>query len=470
MKRINFSGTYTDLYQLTMAEVYFKEQLHRQEAVFDYFFRKLPFNSGYALFAGLYDVLEILATLKFTDREIDWLGKQGMDHGFINYLREFEFRGTVYSSAEGDVVFPVRPVLRVEGDLIETQVVETLLLNLLNFQTLIATKAARMRWSAGDRMLSEFGLRRAQGAGGYHAARAAVIGGFNSTSNVLSSIDHDLTAMGTMAHSFIQTHDDELEAFRNYARARPDQCLLLVDTYDTLRSGLPNAIKVGLELREKGYQLQGIRLDSGDLAYLSKQARKMLDEAGLTEVKIAASNQLDEHVIQSLLNQKAPIDIFGVGTSLATGAPDSALDGVYKLAYSAGKPRIKLSESLKKVTLPHRKQVFRVYDPSGLWLGADAVGLDSEGRVDHMYHPFEPDKSLSLAGLRQEAILQKVMENGRILIPKMTPARIADYSKERLALLPEEYKRFQNPHIYKIGLSRALLDLRTGLRSKHKAS
>jgi nicotinate phosphoribosyltransferase len=396
MKNFSITGTYTDLYQLTMAQVYYLTGKSNHEASFDYFFRKLPFDGGYTVFAGLGDLLNILEELQFTRGDIDYLKDIGLNVKFAESLENFRFRGTILAAREGEIIFPDEPVLRVEGSILEAQLIETLLLNILNFQSLIATKAARMRSVAGSRMLSDFGLRRAQGLGGYHATRASIVGGFNSTSNVKAACDFGIPVVGTMAHSFIQSYDNELSAFRDFAAMRPEQCVLLVDTYDTLRSGIPNAIIIAREMEQQSTRLQGIRLDSGDLAYLSKQARKMLDDVGLQYVKITASNQLDERVIKSLVDQQAPIDIFGVGTSLVTGPPDAALDGVYKLAYSSGKPRIKLSENLKKITLPDRKQVYRVLHESGNFFGADVITLENEPGPDIMFHPSIPDKSLSL--------------------------------------------------------------------------
>lgn len=466
-KNFHIPPTYTDLYQLTMGQVYFLEGFRSTQAVFDYFFRKLPFEGGYTVFAGLYDLLEILQDLHFSNDDIEYLKTLRLHPDYIKYLQNFRFTGSIYSTAEGGIVFPTRPVLRVEGNIIETQIIETLLLNILNFQSLIATKASRMRLVAGNKTLAEFGLRRAQGLGGYHATRAAIIGGFNSTSHVMAARDYNIPAVGTMAHSFIQSHDDELAAFRSFAKARPDNCVLLVDTYNTLESGVPNAITVGKEMEREGQRLQGIRLDSGDLAYLSKHARQLLDDAGLNYVKITASNQLDEFVIKSLEEQQAPIDVFGVGTSLVTGQPDAALDGVYKLSFAGGKPRIKLSETIKKVTMPHRKQVFRVYDRQGCFFGADAVALNDEGKVDLMHHPFEPGKSVSLQGLSQEPLLYPVMENGKIVAPVLSLTAISEYSRQQLTLLPAEYKRFQNPHIYKVGMSTRLKELREEMKGPH---
>jgi nicotinate phosphoribosyltransferase len=466
---IHITGTYTDLYQLTMSQVYFLNGHNNRTAVFDYFFRQLPFEGGYAVFAGLEDLLEILENLRFEKQDIDFMRAEGFDPDFLHYLKDFRFTGNVYSSREGDVVFPNCPLLIVEANIIEAQIIETLVLNILNFQTLIATKASRMRQVAGDRKLVDFGLRRAQGLGGYHASRAAIIGGFDATSNVRAGRDYGIPVSGTMAHSFIQSYDDELTAFRDFAKGRPDDCLLLVDTYNTLESGVPNAIKVGKEMEKRGeHRLKGIRLDSGDLAYLSKQARKMLDEAELKYVKIAVSNQLDEYVIKSLLEQGAPIDLFGVGTKLVTGHPDAALDGVYKLAFTNGKPRIKLSDSITKTTLPDKKQVFRVLNGQDNFLGSDAVTLANEDNVDTIHHPFQGLKSLSIKNYKQEPLLNKVMENGKRTSKPLSLKEIAAYSSMRLKMLPQEFKRFENPHIYKVGLSKGLKEERDQLIKEHK--
>ncbi|MDT0645591.1 nicotinate phosphoribosyltransferase [Zunongwangia sp. F260] len=464
----DFTATYTDQYQLAMAQVYFENGHKDHRSVFDYFFRKLPFEGGYAVFSGLEDLLEIIENLSFDKKDIAYLEQTGFSEKFLNYLRDFKFQGSVYSVKEGDVVFPTRPVLQIEANIIEAQIVETLLLNLLNFQTLIATKASRMRLVSGDRHLLDFGLRRAQGPGGYYATRAAITGGFDGTSNVVAARNFDIPVSGTMAHSFVQSYDNEIDAFRSFAKGRPENCVLLVDTYNTLNSGVPNAIKIAKEMEERGQKLLAIRLDSGDLAYFAKESRKLLDKAGLEYVKIAASNQLDEYVIKSLLEQQAPIDIFGVGTNLVTGNPDSALDGVYKLAESNGKPRIKLSESLAKVTLPHKKQVFRIKNSSGQCVGADAIGLRSESRIEEMFHPFEPYKSMKLQNFEQEPLLHEVMKNGKSLVEKQSLKDIADYSLSRLAELPIEYKRFNNPHIYKVGISSALREDRDKLIKEYK--
>lgn len=460
---LDFSATYTDQYQLAMAQVYFKKGQKNHTAIFDYYFRKLPYQGGYAIFAGLQDLLEIIENLKFNEKDLAYLKKQDFDDDFLEYLKNFKFHGNIYAVQEGDVVFQTRPILQVEANIIEAQIVETILLNLLNFQTLIATKASRIKLVSGDRSLLDFGLRRAQGPGGYYATRAAMVGGFNGTSNVVAGRDFNIPVSGTMAHSFIQSYDDEITAFRDFAQGRPKDCVLLVDTYDTLKSGVPNAIKVAKEMEARGEKLMAIRLDSGDLAYFSKQSRKMLDAAGLDYVKIAASNQLDENVIKSLLEQGARIDVFGVGTNLVIGSPDAALDGVYKLAYSHGKPRIKISESIAKVTLPHKKQVYRLRDSEGNCVGADLVSLFEEEEIENMIHPFEPYKQMKVGALQKEPLLKPVMEKGKNKLTPKTLQEIAEYSKRRLAELSIEYKRFNNPHIYKVGISEALKEERDKL-------
>lgn len=468
MKNFTVTGTYTDLYQLSMAQVYFLKGKSDDEAVFDYFFRKIPFEGGYTIFAGLGDLLPMLRDLSFTQDDLNYLRSIGFHNRFVSYLETFRFGATIFAMNEGEIVFPNEPIVQVHGRIIEAQLAETVLLNILNFESLIATKAARMRSVAADRTLSDFGLRRAQGVGGYHATRAAIIGGFNSTSNVKAARDFSIPVVGTMAHSFVQSYDNELEAFRDFSEMRPENCVLLVDTYDTLKSGVPNAITIAKEMEQKSLRLSGIRLDSGDLAYLSKQARHMLDRADLEYVKITVSNQLNEYVIKSLMDQQAPIDVFGVGTSLVTGPPDAALDGVYKLAYAYGKPRIKLSENLKKITLPGKKQVYRMINGAGNFFGADVITQQDEREPPTMHHPFEVDKFLQLKDFKYEMMLQKVMEDGAILMDLPGLNQIATYCQEQIRRLPEEYKRFDYPHIYKVGISGKMREERNRLKSQYK--
>jgi nicotinate phosphoribosyltransferase len=460
-------GLYTDMYELTMGQAYLKEGMADAPACFDYFFRTNPFEGGYVVFAGLRDALEVLAELRFSRDDLEYLKSLNFSAEFIARLEKFRFQGDLYSVREGEVIFPLEPVVRVQGTLVETQLIETVLLNILNFESLIATKASRIRLAAGERILSDFGLRRAHGLGGVQASRAAVIGGFDSTSNVYSACRYDLKPAGTMAHSYVESHEDEITAFRRYAEAHPRNSVFLVDTYDSLRSGVPNAITVAKEMERRGHRLLGIRLDSGDLAFLSKKARQMLDEAGLSYVKIVVSNLLDEYLVRSLLEQGAPIDIFGVGTRLVTGVPDAALDGIYKLAEVGGSPRLKLSESIAKITLPGRKTIFR-YVTKEEFFEADAVCLVDEGPIARIIHPYEPEKSLNLAPYDPDPLLFKVMEKGEILGESESIDAMALYSRHRLDRLPAEHKRFENPHVYKVGLSERLARLRDELVHRHR--
>jgi nicotinate phosphoribosyltransferase len=455
------AGLYTDFYELTMAQGYFLTHKHEKPATFDYFFRKLPFKGGYVVFAGLQDVLEILADFRFQADDLAYLAKQGLHTDFLHYLGSFQFKGSVFSVREGEIIFPNEPVLRIQGTLLEAQLVETLLLNLLNFESLIATKAARVKYSATHRQVIDFGLRRAQGLGGTHATRAAIIGGASSTSNTYSARMFDLELSGTMAHSWIESFEDELEAFREFARIFPDSSVFLVDTYNTLQSGVPNAIIVAHEMQKEGHHLKGIRLDSGDLAYLSKRARFMLDQAGLHSVKIVASNQLDEHIIKSLLEQGSPIDVFGVGTSMIVGRDDAALDGVYKLSSVEGEPKLKISDNIEKILLPGVKKIYRYYQEDKFF--ADAIVLADESDIEMMHHPHQPGKQLLLAGLKKEELLQEVMKDGKITLAKQSPYELSAYRQERFALLPDEHKRFEYPHIYKVGISKKLAELKEKL-------
>jgi len=451
---------YTDLYELTMAQGYLEAGKADTEACFDYFFRDLPFDGGYVVFAGLQRLLGILEEFTVEDEALEFLGEQGLSDAFLDRLADFEFTAEVAAPREGELLFPKAPVVRVCGSMLEAQIVETVVLNVLNFESLIATKASRMRHSAGDRILADFGLRRAQGFGGLQASRSSMVGGFDSTSNVLSGFCDDVEISGTQAHSWIQSFETELEAFRAYARTFPDQTILLVDTYDTLESGVPNAITVAEELERRGHRLRGIRLDSGDLAYLAKRAREMLDDAGFEYVKIAASNQLDEHVIRSLIDQRAPIDIFGVGTQLVTAHDDPALDGVYKLSEFGGEGRLKLSETPEKINFPGKKQVYRLTDPDGYFYG-DAIAQVGEDHVDHIYDPAHPTtKHVAVGDYDREPLLEPVMDDGERLADRRSADEAADYARQRLSRLPDEHQRFENPHIYKVGLSEQLLQAR----------
>ncbi len=468
MKNIfeNF-GLYLDYYELTMAQGYFLSNRENVKANFDYFFRKNPFNSGYTVFAGLSDLLELIQQFKFGKEALDYLHEKGFKDEFLDYLKDFSFKGNIFSVCEGEIVFPYEPVLRVEGNIIESQVLESLILNVLNFESLITTKARRLRYAAKDKIISDFGLRRGQGLASLFASKAAVIGGINSTSNVLAAFLYDLTPAGTQAHSWIQSFDDELTAFRKYAEFYPDNCVLLVDTIDTLKSGIPNAIIVAKDLEAKGKKLKAIRLDSGDLAFLSKKARKILDDAGLDYVEIVASNQLDEYLIKSLLDQNAPIDFFGVGTSLITGRNDAALDGVYKISMIDFRPTIKISEDIAKVTLPGVKTIYRYFNGENKFY-ADCIALVNEKEIQWMQHPFDIYKKCNLENLKREELMSIALKEGKPVKPEKSIKEIADYVEYRFSQLPEEHKRFEFPHIYKVGLSPELLKLRDNLLQQKK--
>ena len=461
-------GLWTDLYQLTMAQGYFLSGRHQERATFDYFFRKNPFKGGYVVFSGLEEALSLLLHPKPFDREsCDYLLEQGFDNGFINYLSTFRFRGDLISAKEGEVIFPNEPVLSVEGSLLECQWAETLLLNRLNFNSLIATKASRIRSVAGDKTLMEFGLRRSQGWAGLDASRSAYIGGFDSTSNVHAGKTYDIPISGTQAHSWIQSFSSEKDAFQSFIDQFPDRSILLVDTYDTLRSGVPHAIEMADILKQRGQRLQGIRLDSGDLAYLSRKARKMLDDAGHPKVKIYASNQLSEYLIRSLNQQGAKIDGYGVGTQLATGQADAALDGVYKLASVDGRPSLKISENIEKVTLPGRKEVHRFYHPNGDFR-MDGVVLHNENEVSTLYHPIHPSMSTSVKDCTQKPLRHFQIKAGKRVSTVQTLRDIKAYAAQQLQHLPIEYQRFENPHIYKVGISDQLFTLKQELLDQNK--
>jgi len=463
----------TDLYQLTMLAGYFAEGMHQEPATFDLFFRTSPYQGSYAIFAGLEPVLDYLETLHFTPDELAYLeGLKLFRPEFLAFLAQFRFRGSVVAPREGEVVFPHEPLLTVEGTLAEAQFVETALLNIINFQTLVATKAARISHVAERSEVIEFGLRRAQGPdGGLSVARAAAIGGVKSTSNVWAGEVHDLPVKGTHAHSWVMAFPDELSAFRAYAECFPDSSVLLVDTYDTLSSGLPNAITVARELRSKGHELLGIRLDSGDLAYLSKAARRMLDEAGFPAVKIVASNELDEYVIDSIRHEGGRVDIYGVGTRLATcaGEGGGALGGVYKLVRCAGQPRLKTTSDLAKATLPDRKHLLRFIGADGRF-ELDLMTLPGEqlGTQDTIVDPTAPERHRPFpSGLHAEPLRREVMSKGKRLYPVQSLTEISSYCHQRLLLMPEGSLRLVNPHRYKVAISPGLAALRATLTEQH---
>ncbi len=452
------SGLYTDFYELTMAQGFFIHGKKDEEACFDYFVRKTPFEGGYVIFAGLCSFLDELENFVFSEDDIEYLKQYGFREDFLGYLRNFRFTGKIYSFDEGDVVFPNEPIMRIEGPIIECQILESFLLNYINFQSLIATKTRRIVYAAEGRPVIDFGLRRAQGLGAVHAARATYIGGAIGTSNSLAGKLFGIPVKGTHAHSWVQSFSNEYEAFKAFVKTWPDNAILLIDTYDTLKSGLPNAIKVAKELERDGYKLGGVRLDSGDFAYLSKKVRNILDENNLKYVKIIVSNQLDEYTIKSLLTQNAPIDGFGVGTRLITSYDQPALDGVYKLCSLNNKPKIKISENIEKVNNPGIKKVRRYFDNNGKFL-IDGVLLNYEKKIKLLRHPVDPYQKTEISSYKFEEPLKLVYEKGKKLINKKIQD-IADFSRNRFEKLPEEHKRFINPHIYRVGLSKKLWDLR----------
>jgi len=459
----------TDLYELTMLAGYLEEGISETPAVFDLFFRKAPYEGGYAVFAGLEPALDYLEGLRFLPTELAYLKELGIfKPRFIDYLREFRFRARVTAPPEGTPVFANEPLLTVEGTLAEAQFVETALLTIINYQTLVATKAARIIHAAAGAAVIEFGLRRAHGPdGGLSCARGACVGGVRSTSNVQAGMVYGLPLRGTHAHSWVQAFADELTAFRAYAHAFPDSTILLVDTYDTLKSGVPNAIIVAQELRARGHELRGIRLDSGDLAYLSRESRRMLDSAGFPAVKIVASNELDEFVIESIRAEGGRVDIYGVGTNLATcgGAGGGALGGIYKLVAVDGRPKLKVTSDIAKATLPGKKRLLRVAGPSGEFI-QDVICLDDDEPAsgDTVYDPGNPllqttiPENVSLLELRRV-----VMADGSRTAKTETLETMADRSGNELAHLPQGCLRFINPHRYKVSISGRLNELRNRL-------
>jgi nicotinate phosphoribosyltransferase len=458
----------TDLYELTMAAAYLEQGKAADTATFDLYYRHNPFKGGYAIAAGLENAVHAVLETKFSDEDIQFLrtlrspaGSQTFSERFLRYLSLYGFSGSIRAIPEGTVVFPNEPLLQVHGSLIECQMVETILLCHINFQTLVATKAARIWEAANHGTVIEFGLRRAQGPdGALSACRAAAIGGADGTSNVLGAALLRVPAKGTHAHSWIQSFQSELDAFRSYARAFPDECILLVDTYDTLKSGIPNAIRVGKELEQQGHRLIGIRIDSGDLAFLSRRARAMFDREGLTYVKIVASNELDEYVISDILTQGGKIDIWGVGTNLVTGsgAGGGALGGIYKMVEHNGQPKIKLSANPEKMTNPGVKKIVRYYDAEGL-MEADALADNSEdlstGEV-LIVDPNNPLRRKKLNSGRCVELLHPIVSSGQRVYDFPSLDQIRDHRKQQLSLLHESHKRLHNPHEYKVGLTHAV--------------
>mgnify|MGYP001054793506 CR=1 FL=1 len=468
----------TDLYELTMMQGYFRNKDKNETVIFDAFFRSNPCDGGYAISAGLAQIIDYIKNLHFQDQDIAYLKSLGIfDDDFLGYLRDFHFSGDIYAIPEGTVMFPREPMIKVIAPIMEAQLIETAVLNIINHQSLIATKASRVCYAAKGDGIMEFGLRRAQGPdAGTLGARAAVIGGCVGTSNVLCGQLFDIPVKGTHAHSWIMSFPDEYTAFKAYADIYPGACTLLVDTYDTLKSGVPNAIRVFKEMREAGIPLKnyGIRLDSGDLAYLSKKARKMLDEAGFPDAVISASNDLDEFLIDSLKAQGARITYWGVGTHLITSKDCPSFGGVYKLAAIMGPdgsfiPKIKLSENTEKVTNPGNKTIYRVYEKETGKVKADLICLADEVYDESqsllLFDPLEPWKKTKLSGgsytLRE--ILVPVFKNGECCYEPPKVMDIRAYCQKELDTLWDETRRLINPHQVYVDLSKKLYDIKIDL-------
>ncbi len=463
----------TDLYQLTMMYGYFKCGMRDNLATFDMFYRSKDATTHYAIMAGVEQLMEYIENLHFDEDDIAYLRGLGIfDEDFLDELRRFSFHGDIQAVPEGTIVFSHEPLIRVTAPIFEAQLIETALLTIINHQTLIATKASRVVQAAEGGTVMEFGLRRAQGPdAGIYGARAAIIGGCVGTSNVLTSQMYGIPAMGTHAHSWVMSFPTELEAFRKYAELFPTSCLLLVDTYDTLRSGVPNAITVFNELRERGYEPKGIRLDSGDLAYLSREARKMLDAAGFPNAIVCASGDLDENLIRDLKLQGACIDTWGVGTKLITSEDSPSLGGVYKLSaeYVNGQvvPKIKISENPAKITNPGVKKLYRIYDKSNGMAVADLIALDhevyNESQPLTIYDPVNTWKSMTLTNYTMKELQVPLFKNGKRVYDSPSLMDIRQHCEEDLATFWDQYKRLLNPHRYKVDLSDSLWMLKNSM-------
>ncbi|MDD4069396.1 MAG: nicotinate phosphoribosyltransferase [Candidatus Izemoplasmatales bacterium] len=462
-----------DYYELTMANGYFLENIHNEIVYFDLYFRKVPDSGGYAIFAGLETIIEYIDNIHFNEEDIDFLKSQKIfSSGFLEYLKTFKFTGDIYSFKEGSIMFPNEPIITIKAPLIQAQIIETFLLQTVNHQSLIATKAARIKQAAKGKKVLEMGARRAHGASSsILGARAAYIGGIDGTSNLLSDQLHDVPSGGTMAHSWVQLFNSEYDAFKAYAKHYPQNSTFLVDTYDTLKSGIPNAIKVIKEvllpIKAKNY---AIRIDSGDLTYLAKQARKMLDDNGLKECKIVVSNSLDERLIQTLLLQGAPIDLFGVGERLITSKSDPVFGSVYKLVAIEENgniiPKIKISDNIEKITTPHFKSVYRIYSENGK---AEADLVTIFGEIIETNKPltiFDPNntwKTKTFENFQLKNMHIKIYDKGQRIYNLPNIREIKEYTKKELNTLWDEVKRFDFPHKYYVDLSEKLWTIKQTL-------
>ena len=471
-----------DFYEFTMSNGYFKNGFYKKNVYFDVFFRKVPDNGGFAIAAGLEQVIEYIKELHFEAENIEYLRSKGIfDEEFLRYLADFRFSGDIYAVPEGTPVFPNEPIMTIKAPAIEAQIVETFVLLSLNHQSLIATKANRIVRAAQGRAVIEFGSRRAQGASGaIMGARAAYIGGCVGTACTLTDELYGVPAGGTMAHSWIQMFDSEYDAFKTYCELYPDNPTLLVDTYNTLKSGVPNAIRVFKEvLWPMGKKKCAIRLDSGDISYLSKKARKMLDDAGLTDCTITASNALDEGLIRDLMMQGAQIDTFGVGERLITSSSSPVFGGVYKLVAVEDEggeiiPKIKVSENTAKITNPHFKKLYRYYDNESGKALADELCVYDEVVNDALPHTiFDPNaiwKTKTLTDFTAKELLVPIFKNGECVYDLPSIDEIAAYCREQISLLWDEVKRFENPHTYYVDLSKKLYDIKNILLSVANAN
>ena len=473
----------TDLYQLTMLQGYFEEKQANETVIFDMFFRNNPHSGGYSVCAGLQQVIEYIEGLHFADEDISYLKTLNLfSDKFLSYLKDFKFTGDIYAIPEGSVIFPKEPIMKIVAPIMEAQLIETALLNIINHQSLIATKASRVVFAANGDTVLEFGLRRAQGPdAGIYGARAAMIAGCFATSNVLAGQMFDVPIRGTHAHSWVMSFSDELTAFRKYANLYPNACILLVDTYDTLKSGVPNAIKVFNEMREKGIELKnyGIRLDSGDLSYLSKKARQLLDNAGFNDAIISASNDLDENLISSLKLQGAKISSWGVGTNMITSKDCPAFGGVYKLSAvyesdkKAFKAKIKLSENAEKNTNPGNKKIYRIYDKDTKKIIADLICLEEETLDTSeellLFDPLDTWKKTLLPShtYYTKELLVPVFKNGNCVYQSPSVMEIREYCKEEMDTLWEESRRLEYPHRTHVDLSQKLWDLKNSLLNEY---
>ncbi len=466
----------TDLYELTMANGYYLENKKDQIVYFDLYFRKIPDNGGYAIFAGLESIINYIQTIKFTKADIEFLRKKNLfAEGFLNYLSEFKFTGDIYAFREGSVIFANEPIITVKAKLIEAQIIETFLLLTVNHQSLIATKASRIRYAAKDKTILEMGARRAHGiSSSVYGARSAYIGGIDGTSNVLADQMFEVPSGGTMAHSWVQIFENEYESFKAYAGIYPNNTTFLVDTYDTLSSGVPNAIKVIKEvllpLDAKNYS---IRIDSGDLTYLAKEARILLDNAGLKNCKIVVSNSLDERIIKTLLDQGAPIDIFGVGERLITAKSDPVFGSVYKLVAVENEnkivPKIKISDNVEKITTPHFKKVYRIYSENNK-AEADLITVYDEkiNTQDELtiFDPIYTWKTKTFSGFSIKELHTPIFIDGNLVYKAPKLKAIRKYTEKEIESLWDEVKRFDNPHNYYVDLSYKLWKIKQDLITK----